>query len=158
MSSKTGCRTALEAQRPSEPRATFLSSHSRVYRISRRNPLPSRILIANDNRARIVILPVLRNEGSDRRESEALSFRSPRCHQRPQILIANPELEFHLTACRTNHMQISNRKFLAFFRSIPQSVPLPACSSTQVVLIYGAAIRIRRKSLKRCGIKISNRR
>src|ERR1700720_1914091 len=100
MSSKTGCRTALEAQRPSEPRATFLSSHSRVYRIPRRNPLPSRILIANDNRARIVTLPVLRNEGSDRRDSEDLSFpfRSPRRNRRlPQILIANPELEFHLT-------------------------------------------------------------
>src|SRR6202030_1705452 len=71
--------------------------------------------IANDNWARIVTLPVLRNEVSDRRESEALSFRSPRCRQQPpRILIANPELEFHLTACRTNHMQISNRKFLAF--------------------------------------------
>src|ERR1700719_2416310 len=123
MSSKTGCRTEAQ-QRPSEPQATFLSSHSRVYRIPRRNPLPSRILIANDNRAPIVTLPVLRNEGSDRRESEALSFRSPRCHQRPQILIANPELEFHLTACRTNHMQISNRKFLAF--SSPDSSFGPA--------------------------------
>jgi hypothetical protein len=161
MCSKTGCRTALEAQRPSEPRATFLSSHSRVYPIPRRNPLPSRILIANDNRARIVILPVLRNEGSDRRESKALSFpfRSPRRNrQPPRILIANPELEFHLTACRTNHIKFSNRKFMTFFRSIPHSVPLPACSSTQVVLIYGAAIRVRRNTLKRCGIKISNRR
>jgi hypothetical protein len=161
MSSKTGCRTAFEAQRPSEPRATFLSSHSRVYRIPRRNPLPSRILIANDNWARIVIPPVLRNEGSDRRESKDLSFpfRSPRRNRRlPRSLIANSELEFHLTSCRTNHMHFSNRKFMAFFRSIPHLVPLPACSSTQVVLIYGVAIRIRRNTLKRRGIKISNRR
>jgi hypothetical protein len=158
ISAKASCRTGHKAQRPHESGSTLLSSHPRVYRIPRRNPLPSRILIANDNCARIVIPPVLRNEGSDRRESRDLSFRSPRCHQRPQILIANPELEFHLTACRTNHMQISNRKFVAFFRSIPRSALLTACSSTHVVLIYGGAIRIRRNTLKRCGIKISNRR
>jgi hypothetical protein len=114
--------------------------------------------IANDNQARIVILPVLRNEGSDRRESEDLSSSIPHYEQLSTILIANPELEFHLTGCRTNHIKFSNRKFLAFSSPIPHSVPLPACSSTQVVLIYGGAIRIPRNTLKRCGIKISNRR
>jgi hypothetical protein len=92
---------------------------------------------------------------SDQQESKDLSYPSRR--QRSQLLIANLELEFHLTGCRTNDMQISNRKFRRFSRTIPQSLPLIACSSTQVVLIYGGAIKTPRKTLKRCGITIFNR-
>jgi hypothetical protein len=51
---------------------------------------------------------------SDQRESKGLSYRSPLRHQRPQLLIANPELEFHLTGCKNNHTQFSNRKFPGF--------------------------------------------
>ena len=40
-----------------------------------------------------------------------------------QNLIANLELELHLTGCKTNHMQFSNRKFSAIFHCIPP-VPL----------------------------------
>jgi|SRR5579862_1150629 len=58
------------------------------------------------------------------RERMAISFRafSPSSSFQPQtpalrILIANLELEFHLTGCKTNHMQFSNRKFSAIFHS-----------------------------------------
>jgi hypothetical protein len=155
MSAKTGCRTGHKAQ--SSESGGRCSSPTVL--VPANFPEAPWRRIANDNWARIVLLPVLRNEGSDQRESEALSFRSPRCRQQPpRILIANPELEFHLTGCRTNHIKFPNHKFMAFFRSIPQSVSLTACSSTRVVLIYGAAIRIRRNTLKRCRIRISNRR
>jgi hypothetical protein len=154
MSGKASCRTGHKAQ----SRASGGRRSSPTVLVPANFPEAPWRRIANDNRARIVILPVPRNEGGDQRNLKDLSFRSPRCHQRPQILIANPELEFHLTACRTNHMQISNRKFMTIFRSIPQSALLTACSSTHVVLIYGGAIRIPRNTLKRCGIRISNRR
>jgi hypothetical protein len=120
ISAKASCRTGHKAQsRESGGRCS-----SPTVLVPANFPQAPWRRIANDNRERIVTLPVLRNEGSDRRESEALSFRSPRCHQRPQILIANLELEFHLTACRTNHMHFSNRKFLAF--SSPDSSFGPA--------------------------------
>jgi hypothetical protein len=73
-------------------------------------------------------------------------------------LIANLELKLHLTGRRTNHIQFSNRKFLAFFALNFSVSTAIACSSTQVVLIYGGAIKTPRNTLKRCGIKISNRR
>jgi hypothetical protein len=46
--------------------------------------------------------------------------------QAPSIesLIANLELEFHLTGCKTNHMQFSNRKFSTLFRSPRRAWPL----------------------------------
>jgi hypothetical protein len=157
ISAKASCRTGDKAQ----SRESGGRRSSPAVLVPANFPEAPWRRIANDNRARIATLPVLRNEGSDRRESKDLSFpfRSFRRNRRlPQILIANPELEFHLTGCRTNHIKFSNRKFIAFFRSIPQSVPLTACSSTWVALIYGGAIRIPRNTLKRCGIKISNRR
>jgi hypothetical protein len=66
----------------------------------------SEFLIASDNPIRIVILPVLRNEGSDQRESKGLSF-----------LIANLELEFHLSPIRINELRFSNRKYSQLFHS-----------------------------------------
>src|ERR1700747_2868729 len=54
---------------------------------------------------------------SDPRQLKGLSYRSPLRHQRSQLLIANLELKFHLTGCKTNHMQFSNRKFPAIFHS-----------------------------------------
>ena len=53
-------------------------------------PLPGKFLIANDNPARIAILPVLRDEGSDQREPKDLSRRTLRRQPLPaRILIAN---------------------------------------------------------------------
>jgi hypothetical protein len=73
-------------------------------------------------------------------------------------LIANLELNLSLTSRRTNYIQFSNRKFLSFFALNFSVSTAIACSSTQVVLIYGSAIKTPRNTLKRCGIKISNRR
>jgi len=67
-------------------------------------------LIANADASSIGIL-------SDQRESKDLSYRSPLRHQRSQLLIANLELEFHLTTCKANHMRFSNRKLSAIFHS-----------------------------------------
>ena len=50
------------------------------------------------------------------------SYRSSLGRQCPQFLIANLELEFRLTGCKTNHMQFSNRKFPAIFRSHSRSL------------------------------------
>ena len=73
-------------------------------------------------------------------------------------LIANLELRLHLTGRGTNHMQISNRKFSTVFTSTSSSAPRIACCSTQVVLIYGGAIKTPRNTFKICSIRISNRR
>ena len=52
-----------------------------------------------------------------------------------------------------NTIQISNRKFSTVSRTILQAIPLIACSPTQLVLIYGGAIKTP------CNIlRISNRR
>jgi hypothetical protein len=66
----------------------------------------SEFLIASDNPIRIVILPVLRKEGSDQRESKGLSS-----------LIANLELEFHLSPIRITKLRFSNRKYSQLFHS-----------------------------------------
>jgi hypothetical protein len=66
----------------------------------------SEFLIASDNPIRIVILPVLRKEGSDQRESKGLSF-----------LIANLELEFQLSPIRITELRFSNRKYSQLFHS-----------------------------------------
>jgi hypothetical protein len=57
------------------------------------------------NPTRIVILPVLRNEGSDQRESKGHSLRSL------PFLIANLELEFLLTPIRITELRFPNRKY-----------------------------------------------
>jgi hypothetical protein len=145
MSSKTGCKTALEAQRPSEPQAMFLSSHSRVYRIPRRNPLPSRILIANDNRARIVILPVLRNEGSDRRASKNPSSRSPRRYRRPRILIANADA--------SSIAILSDRR-----ESKDRSSSIPHHEQLSTILIANPELEFHLTGCRTNHIKFSNRK
>jgi hypothetical protein len=73
-------------------------------------------------------------------------------------LIANLELNNLLTTCKTNHIQFSNRKFLAFFALNFSASTAIVCSSTQVVLIYGSAIKTPRNTFKICSIRISNRR
>ena len=63
-----------------------------------------RILVANDNPTRIVIL-------SDQRESKDLSCPVLRRHARPsKLLIANPRLEFELNPIKINKLNFSNRK------------------------------------------------
>jgi hypothetical protein len=71
--------------------------------------LPSNFLIANDNPTRIVIL-------SDQRESKGLRSQSL------QLLIANLELEFHLSHRKLNPLEIPNRKFLTIFGSLLTAV------------------------------------
>jgi hypothetical protein len=73
-------------------------------------------LIANDNPTRIVILPVLRNEGSDQRESKGLSS-----------LIENLELESSITPIRISELRFSNRKYFAISRAAfhPSTTWLP---------------------------------
>jgi len=79
-------------------------------------PWPHRSLIANDNPASIVILPILRNRGSDQRESKDLSFRSFRLKPLPStLLIANLELEFLASNTKSSPLRFSNRKKIAVF-------------------------------------------
>lgn len=73
-------------------------------------------------------------------------------------LIAKLELNLRLTGRRTNHIQFSNRKFLALFALDSSASTAIACSSTQLVLIYGGAIKTPRNTFKICSIRISNRR
>ena len=74
-----------------------------------------------------------------------------------QTLIANPELEFHLTGCKTNHIQFSNRKFFTVFHcsfsgpgsSRPITHHCPPNRDT--------AIKISRNPNKRTAVQNSNR-
>jgi hypothetical protein len=104
-----------------------------------------------------------------------------------QKLIANLELEFHLTHRKISLLKISNRKYFAILRFVfltrrplaLSKMPLsgvgsgsPATSHSSLacpeedrrrrrvtfVLIYGGAIRIRRNPFKNNILKISNRR
>jgi hypothetical protein len=77
-------------------------------------------LVANDNPIRIVILPVLRNEGSDHRESKRLFS-----------LIANLELESHINPIRISELRFSNRKYFAISRAAfhPSTARLPASTA-----------------------------
>ena len=72
-------------------------------------------------------------------------------------LIANLN-KIRLTARKTNHIQFSNRKFSALFALNSSVSTANACSSTQLVLIYGGAIKTPRNTFKICTIRISNRR
>ena len=101
------------------------------------------------NRERMAISPRAADASSigilsDQRESKGL--------------IANLELEFHLKGRKTNHMQFSNRKFSTVFASKSSVSTVIACSSTQLVLIYGGAIKTARNTFKIYSIRISNRR
>jgi len=79
-------------------------------------PWPHRSLIANDNPASIVILPILKNRGSDQLESKDLSFRSFRLKPLPStLLIANLELEFLASNTKSSPLRFSNRKKIAVF-------------------------------------------
>src|ERR1700746_4076203 len=51
----------------------------------------------------------------------------------PEFLIANPELEFHLSPIRISNLKFSNRKFLAIFgaKFCTDGEPCPAFSSPQ---------------------------
>ena len=73
-------------------------------------------------------------------------------------LIANLELNLHLTGRKTNHIQFSNRECLAFFALNSSVSTAIVYSPTQVVLIYGSAIKTPRNTFKICSIRISNRR
>jgi hypothetical protein len=77
--------------------------------------------IANDNPTRIVILPVMRNEGSQR-EPKDLPFRSRSLKPSPpRFLIANLELEFLASRTKLSLLTFSNRKKIAFFHACPSS-------------------------------------
>jgi hypothetical protein len=84
-------------------------------------PSPHRNPIATDNPTRIVILPVMRNEGSQR-EPKDLPFRSRSLKPSPpRFLIANLELEFLASRTKLSLLTFSNRKKIAFFHACPSS-------------------------------------
>jgi hypothetical protein len=101
---------AFTAQRSSHPRSNTPQRHTPRLKF----------LAANDNPTRTVTLLVLRNEGSDQRESKGLSLRRlapsrstlPRPPRRP---IANLELEFLASHTKHSLLSFSNRKKIAVF-------------------------------------------
>jgi hypothetical protein len=131
--------------------------------------LPVNVLIANDDASSIGIL-------SDQRESKGLSYRAPLRHQRPQLLIANLELEFRLTHRKLSPLRISNRKFSQVLRApwriASFSMRLHTLarqgrranphaegrSPITPFLIHGTAIKSQRNPLTNSNLRISNRR
>jgi hypothetical protein len=113
-----------------------------------RLPRATKILIAIADASRIGIL-------SDQRESKGLSYRSPLRHQRPQLLIANLELEFQLTHTKLSPLRISNRKFLAILCFSPSN---QSRVTSHQFLIHGSAIKTPRNPFKNSTLQISNRR
>jgi hypothetical protein len=94
---------AFTAQRPPRPSSASLRL---------RKP-DLKLLIANDNPTRIVIL-------SDQRESKGLSFRSLQLKpSRSGLLIANLELELLASRTKRNPLVFSNRKKIAVFDPAP---------------------------------------
>ena len=85
---------------------------------------------------------------------------------RSEMLIANLELEFHLTRRRISLLRISNRKFSALLHlqlpspsgSMSANESSAARHSSLCVLIYGSAIKSRRKPFENTNLQISNRR
>jgi hypothetical protein len=83
-----------------------------------------------------------------------------------KILIANLELEFQLTYRKLSPLRISNRKFSPLLRlrfsSPSRSMAANESSDTRHsslwVLIYGSAIKSRRKPFENSNLQISNRR
>ena len=117
---------AFTAHRPPRPR-----SNTPQLRTSR-----SKLLIANDNPARIVTL-------SDQRESKGLSFLLLK-PARARILIANLELEFLATHTKRGPLRFSNRKKIAVFDPAP-SPPIGEPKKLSLPLAFGAA-RCRRRT------------
>jgi hypothetical protein len=85
---------------------------------------------------------------------------------KPQILIANLELEFHLTHTKLSPLRIPNRKYSPLLRlqfSSP-SRPMSANESSDTrhssvcVLIHRSAIKSQRKPFENNNLEISNRR
>ena len=91
----------------------------------------------------------------------------------PEFLIANLELEFHVSPIRITKLKFSNRKFFAIFsskrvrdgasRAAFSSSSKPQASSFQKPrppwrLIYGTAIRNRANSRGLNNVQFSNRR
>ncbi len=132
-------------------------------------PLATEVLIANADASSIGIL-------SDQRESKGLSYRSPLRHQRPQLLIANLELESHLTHRKLSLLRITNRKFSRVLRA-PWRIetfsmrlhPLArkgrranshaeGRSPLTPFLIHGTAIKSQRNPFTNSNLTISNRR
>jgi hypothetical protein len=112
---------AFTAQRPPHPRSStprpYTPHHSPLNAYS---PLPHRSLIASDNPSTIVILPVLRNEGSGQREPKGLSCRSlPLKLLSLRVLIANLELELLASPTKRSLLRFSNRKKIAVFHPRP---------------------------------------
>jgi hypothetical protein len=133
-------------------------------------------LIANADAFSIGILPVLRNEGSDQRESKDPSRRPRLFRQNLHLLIANLELEFHLTQRKTSSLRIPNRKFLRvlcarwpsdnFYMDLQTLTRKGRLANPQAegnlsptpFLIHGGAIKTPRNPFKNSNFKISNRR
>jgi hypothetical protein len=99
-------------------------------------------------------------------EQPAEVYLSPLRHQRPQLLIANLELEFDLTHTKLGPLKISNRKFSPILRlqflSRSRSKSANKSSATYqrslCILIHGSAIKTRRNLCIDNNLEISNRR
>ena len=138
-------QTLLSAAAPASQGPLRLSARFARRTQCHRPARPGQRLIANADASSIGIL-------SDQRESKSLSCRSPLRHQRPQLLIANLELEFHLTHTKLSPLRISNRKFLRVFTNHQSRV------TSHCFLIHGSAIKTHRNQFKNSNLQISNRR
>jgi len=148
-------QTLLSAAAPASQGHLRLSARFARRTQCHRSARSSGRLIANADASSIGIL-------SDQRESKGLSYRSPLRHQRPQLLIANLELEFHLTHTKLSTLRNPNRKFSPFFDSCSA---LDFCllvtrhsSLATVLLMHGGAIKTQRNPFKSNNLQISNRR
>jgi hypothetical protein len=148
-------QTSLSAAAPAHQGYLRLSARFARRTQCHRPARPGQRLIASADASSIGIL-------SDQRESKGLSYRSLLRHQRPQLLIANLELEFHLTRRKLSPLRISNRKFLHFFHPDSASnfclLVTSHSSLATVLLIHGSAIKTPRNPFKNSNLKISNRR
>jgi len=152
-------QTLLSAAAPASQGPLRLSARFARRTLCHRPARPSGRLIANADASSIGTL-------GDQRESKSLSCRSPLRHQRPQLLIANLELEFHLTHTKLSPLRISNRKFSPILRlqfsSRPRSKSANESSASYqrslCILIRGCAIKTRRNLCIDNNLEISNRR
>jgi hypothetical protein len=149
-------RTTLSAAKPASPEPKGPALNECVSAPSAKHPEP-RLEAGLVARA---LLPV--RSCRSKREEQAHTTTS----RTTKILIANLELELGLTYRKLNPLRIPNRKFspLLRLRFSPLSRSMSANESSDTrhsslcVLIYGSAIKSRRKSFENSNLQISNRR
>ena len=149
-------RTTLSAAKPAspEPQGPALNDCVSAPSAKHHEPCLDKGLVAQ------ALLPV--RSCRSKREERAHTTTS----RTAKILIANLELQLHLTDRKLSPLRISNRKFSPLLRlrfsSPSRSMPANESSDTRhsslCVLIYGSAIKSRRKPFENSNLQISNRR